>query len=93
MVCSITVIIHPMTKTTAILIPINWLATWAIRLLVAMYRGLLSPVMGGTCRYHPTCSQYMLDAVDKHGPWRGTWRGLKRIARCHPWGGMGHDPA
>ena len=60
---------------------------------VAVYRVTLGPVMGGCCRFQPTCSQYMLDAVRKHGPWRGGWRGLKRIARCHPWGGSGYDPA
>ena len=48
--------------------------------------------MGGQCRYAPTCSEYMLLAVRKHGPWRGGWMGLRRIARCHPWGGHGYDP-
>ena len=57
------------------------------------YRVTLGPFLGGQCRYQPTCSQYMLDAVQKYGPWRGAWRGLKRLARCHPWGGFGHDPA
>ena len=49
--------------------------------------------MGGHCRFQPTCSQYMIDAVNKYGPPRGGWRGLKRIARCHPFGGCGYDPA
>ena len=61
--------------------------------LVYLYRGTLGPLMGGHCRYMPTCSQYMIDAVQKHGPVRGAWRGLKRIARCHPFGGSGYDPA
>jgi putative membrane protein insertion efficiency factor len=60
---------------------------------VLMYRVTLGRFMGGHCRYHPTCSQYMIDAIHKHGPIRGTWRGLKRIGRCHPWGGNGYDPA
>jgi putative membrane protein insertion efficiency factor len=64
-----------------------------IYLMVMIYRVTLSPFIGGQCRYQPTCSQYMLDAVDRHGPWRGFWRGLKRIGRCHPWGGSGYDPA
>ena len=62
-------------------------------LLVLFYRATLRPVMGGQCRFHPTCSQYMLDAIEKYGPWRGAWRGLKRIGRCHPWGRYGYDPA
>jgi len=67
--------------------------TGLIFTLVWMYRACLKPFMGGHCRHTPTCSQYMLDAVDKHGPIRGAWRGLKRIARCHPWGTSGYDPA
>ena len=66
------------------------------RLLIRMvhvYRVLIGPWLGGHCRYQPSCSQYMIDAIDKHGPWRGTWRGLKRVARCHPLGGSGYDPA
>lgn len=68
-------------------------ATIVIVSLVQAYRATLGPLMGGVCRYQPTCSQYMLDAVAKYGPWSGAWRGIKRIARCHPWGGFGHDPA
>ena len=60
--------------------------------LVWLYRGTLGHFMGGACRYTPTCSEYMLRAVGKHGPWRGGWMGLKRIGRCHPWGGSGYDP-
>ncbi len=71
----------------------NQFAVGVINGLVAVYRGTLGMWLGGYCRFQPTCSQYMLDAVAKHGPWRGGWRGLKRIARCHPWGGCGHDPA
>jgi putative membrane protein insertion efficiency factor len=66
------------------------------RLIVALvwvYRVTLGPFMGGHCRYDPTCSQYMIDAVHKHGAMRGAWRGIKRIGRCHPWGGSGFDPA
>ena len=70
----------------------------AVRLIykaVWVYRATLSPWIGGQCRYLPTCSQYMLDAVERYGPWRGVWRGVKRIGRCHPFpgGGSGHDPA
>ncbi len=71
----------------------NSVFTGLILGIVYLYRFTLSPVMGSQCRYLPTCSQYMLDAVHKYGPVAGTWRGLKRIGRCHPWGGSGHDPA
>ncbi|MGF1632498.1 MAG: membrane protein insertion efficiency factor YidD [Phycisphaerae bacterium] len=66
------------------------------RLLISLvwcYRYTLGPFLGGHCRFHPTCSQYAIDAVNLHGPLRGGWRALKRIARCHPWGGSGYDPA
>jgi uncharacterized protein len=61
--------------------------------IVLLYRVTLGQVMGGHCRFQPSCSQYMIDAVKKHGPIKGAWRGIKRIARCHPFGGSGHDPA
>ena len=62
--------------------------------IVWLYRVALGPVMGGHCRFEPTCSQYMLDAVEKHGAIRGSWRGVRRICRCHPFSGKsGFDPA
>jgi putative membrane protein insertion efficiency factor len=61
--------------------------------LVLLYRATLGRVLGGQCRYYPTCSQYAIDAVTKYGPWRGSWRAAKRICRCHPRGGKGYDPA
>ena len=60
---------------------------------VLLYRATIGRVLGGQCRYVPSCSQYMIDAIEKYGPVRGGWRGVKRICRCHPWGGSGHDPA
>ena len=60
--------------------------------LVRLYQGAVSPFLPNACRYSPTCSQYMIEAVQKHGAVRGGWLGLKRIARCHPWGGHGYDP-
>ena len=59
---------------------------------IKLYQVLLSPLLGQSCRYHPTCSQYTIEAIEKYGPIKGIWLGTKRIARCHPWGGSGHDP-
>jgi len=61
--------------------------------LVMLYRGTLGQLMGGHCRFTPTCSQYAIDAINKYGPWIGAWKALRRISRCHPWGGRGYDPA
>jgi putative membrane protein insertion efficiency factor len=69
-----------------------------IRLLIRFYQVCISPVLhifagpGGGCRFEPTCSQYFLEAVEEHGSIRGSWLGIKRILRCHPWGGQGYDP-
>lgn len=61
--------------------------------LVILYRATLGRFMGGHCRFHPSCSQYAIDAINKYGPWRGAWRAIKRVGRCHPLGGRGFDPA
>jgi putative membrane protein insertion efficiency factor len=63
-----------------------------VALPVRAYRLIFSPWVGFHCRYHPTCSQYALEALEKHGAFRGTWLAMRRIARCHPWGRSGHDP-
>lgn len=60
--------------------------------LVWFYKIVISPLMPATCRYQPTCSSYMIEALKKHGPIYGLFLGLKRIGRCHPWGGSGYDP-
>ena len=65
------------------------------RLLMAMVRGyqlLLSPWLGNSCRFEPTCSNYSLQALQKHGAAAGSYLTLRRIARCHPWCDGGHDP-
>ncbi len=64
------------------------LFTYPIRL----YQLTLSPLIGGGCRYTPSCSQYMIDAILEWGTFKGIWLGVKRIVRCNPWGGHGHDP-
>ncbi|WP_010522099.1 membrane protein insertion efficiency factor YidD [Aquimarina agarivorans] len=60
--------------------------------LIFIYKNLISPFTPATCRYQPTCSQYTKDALIKHGIFKGSWLGLKRILSCHPWGGSGYDP-
>ncbi len=61
-------------------------------LAVRFYQKFLSPLCPGVCRYTPTCSQYMIEAIQTHGIVKGLWLGTKRILRCHPWGGSGYDP-
>lgn len=61
-------------------------------LLIRFYQGAISPWLGKNCRYQPTCSQYMLEALEIHGLWRGLYLGTKRITSCYPWGGSGYDP-
>ena len=60
--------------------------------LIRGYQLLLSPLLGNNCRFHPTCSEYAIEAVRAHGVARGRWLAVRRIGRCHPWGGAGHDP-
>ena len=71
---------------------INKLLAAPLKLLVKLYQWIISPMLGPKCRYTPTCSQYMIEALDKYGPLKGLWLGLKRLSSCHPWGGHGHDP-
>ena len=60
--------------------------------LVRFYRAAISPWTPPSCRYTPTCSAYALDALERHGAARGGWLALRRVCRCHPWGGQGYDP-
>ncbi len=59
---------------------------------VRVYQLIISPILPNACRYDPTCSAYMIEALKVHGPIKGLFLGTKRISRCHPWGGHGHDP-
>lgn len=57
--------------------------------LVKFYQMAISPFLGSNCRYHPTCSHFMIEAIQEWGPLKGFWMGLKRVSTCHPWGGHG----
>ncbi|MFZ9939613.1 MAG: membrane protein insertion efficiency factor YidD [Bacteroidia bacterium] len=65
---------------------------WIFLALIWLYQRLLSPLLPASCRYHPTCSAYGMEAIRRYGAFKGGWLTLKRIGRCHPWGGHGHDP-
>lgn len=68
------------------------LVTKVLSLPIYFYRYCISPLFPASCRFTPTCSQYALEALRKHGPLKGLWLTVKRIARCNPWGGCGYDP-
>ena len=68
------------------------LAARPLVILVRLYQVSLGPLMGGHCRFSPTCSQYAIDALTAHGAMRGSWLTVRRISRCHPFGGGGYDP-
>jgi putative membrane protein insertion efficiency factor len=61
-------------------------------LLIRFYKAAISPFLGAACRYTPTCSQYGIEALQKHGPFKGLWLTIKRVVSCNPWGGHGYDP-
>lgn len=65
---------------------------WLIIGIVRLYQLIISPYLGPSCRHTPTCSVYMIEAVKEWGALKGGWLGIKRIARCHPWGTSGYDP-
>jgi putative membrane protein insertion efficiency factor len=64
----------------------------SLHMLIRFYQLTLSSVLGRQCRYLPTCSHYLDEAVERHGLWPGGWMGVARLCRCHPWGGHGFDP-
>lgn len=66
--------------------------SWSFLLLIRFYQYVISPMIGPKCRYTPTCSAYAHEAITKHGPLKGLWLAIKRISKCHPWGGHGYDP-
>jgi hypothetical protein len=66
--------------------------TRTLLLMIRIYQQAVSPYLPPSCRYTPTCSEYAAEALGRHGAGRGSWLALRRLLRCHPWGGTGHDP-
>lgn len=71
---------------------IRRILAWPLIALVRFYQLFISPLLPPSCRYTPTCSQYALEALRRYGPLKGGWLALRRILRCHPFGGSGYDP-
>jgi len=68
------------------------IATYPFILLIRFYQAAISPYTPAACRFSPTCSSYSLEALQVHGLFKGSWLAIKRIGKCHPWGGSGYDP-
>ena len=66
--------------------------TFPFIIIIKIYQLLISPLFPSSCRFTPTCSNYTVEALKKHGLFKGGWLGIKRISKCHPWGGSGYDP-
>ena len=66
--------------------------TWALVLPILFYQKCITPFTPPSCRFTPTCSEYARQALLKHGPFKGLWLAVRRLLRCHPWGGSGYDP-
>ena len=65
---------------------------WIVSRALQVYKFVVSPLLPSACRFYPTCSDYMHEAVERHGAWKGIWMGLRRLARCHPFHSGGYDP-
>ena len=70
----------------------TWILKKIVLALIWVYQHMISPLTPASCRYTPTCSAYAVQAVNRYGPFKGGWLALRRIGRCHPWGGSGYDP-
>jgi uncharacterized protein len=71
---------------------LNFLFSRFFIFLIRFYQLAISPLLGGNCRFTPTCSQYGIEAINKHGAFKGFYLAVKRILSCHPWGKSGYDP-
>lgn len=80
---------HPFSR---LLNPFSRLLVAILVVPIRFYQRFISPLTPPSCRFTPTCSQYALEALRKHGPLRGLYLAVRRILRCHPWGGSGYDP-
>jgi putative membrane protein insertion efficiency factor len=70
----------------------GWLAIALLIGAIRVYQVTLSPLLGPACRFEPSCSRYMVEALRKYGFWKGLGKGLRRVSRCHPWTPGGYDP-
>ena len=81
-----------MSNQNKLMAAIKKAAIFPFIILIRFYQICISPIKPNCCRFTPTCSQYALEAFRKHGPFKGLFLTVKRILRCHPWGGHGYDP-
>lgn len=72
--------------------PLSRLLARVLILPIRFYQRFISPLTPPSCRFTPTCSQYAVEALQKYGPLKGLWLAVRRLLRCHPWGGSGYDP-
>ena len=71
---------------------LNKVATFPLLILIRAYQLIISPLLGSNCRFMPTCSEYAMESLRSHGLIKGIYLTVKRIGKCHPWGGHGYDP-
>jgi uncharacterized protein len=71
---------------------VNKILGGVVIFIVKTYQFVISPLLGPTCRHSPTCSSYMIEAINEWGVFKGVWLGIKRVGKCHPWGTSGYDP-
>ena len=71
---------------------LNKVATFPLLILIRGYQLIISPLLGSNCRFMPTCSEYAMESLRSHGIIKGIYLTVKRIGKCHPWGGHGYDP-
>ena len=76
----------------SLLLGLRKLLTYFLLLPIYCYKGAISPLTPPSCRFTPSCSTYAVEALRKHGPFKGLYLAIRRILRCHPWGGSGYDP-